>query len=1404
MKIHYLFEVSWEVCNKVGGINTVISTKAQELLSHLEGTYFAIGPDIAGKSLDRSIFVEDNNLFRAWHEQLQADGFQCKIGRWNIPGNPIAILVNFSRLYTQKDEILYELWTEHGLDSLAGGWDYIEPVLFGYEAGKLIEHFYKYFVSAEERLVVQIHEWLTGSTLLYLKKAVPQACTVFTTHATVMGRSMAGNKQPLYALLDAVKSDEKSKELHIEAKFNLEKLSAQTADVFTTVSEITSHECKYFLQKKPDFITPNGFNSDQIHSLDDLDKKRKNVRALLPRFVGAVTGKKVSDHAFYILTSGRYEFHNKGLDLFIDALAELRQELKSNDEVVAIIAVPAHQAGPNIQILKNYQNSFLAQIPHYATHYLFDENNDPIIQKLKYHQINNNPEDPLQVIFIPSYLDGQDGLLNIPYYELLSGMDLTAFPSYYEPWGYTPMESIAYGIPTITTSLAGFGSWILKNHPNQTAVTVLNRNDYNYDEVKNLLANKILEYLNSSEEKRQNDRLKAIEIAKECSWKNFITHYLTAYETGLKLVLQRSENFKTKIPLPLQQIKTSFQEPIWRKILIKPKYPPQLEPLLELMRNLWWTWHPEVEEFFASIHPENWELSAHNPLKMLEMIPYQQLIQLTHDQNFMDELSQIYHRFKSYMEEGLDYSKPSVAYFCMEYGFHSSLKLYAGGLGILAGDYLKEASDQRLPLTGIGLLFRYGYFHQTLSHDGMQVNQYLPQKFSVLPLIPVRDKDGKWITIQLTFPGREIHAKVWKIQVGRVELFLLDTDLDENAPEDRSITYQLYGGDSEVRLKQEILLGIGGVMVLEKLGKKIDVYHINEGHAAFSILKRIEQAMQQYVLNFHQALELVRNNTLFTTHTPVPAGHDVFSQELLRIYFADYCEKLNINWQDFVSLGLIGPYNKDEKFSMSILALKGSVQTNGVSKIHGTVTREMFAPLYPGFFTDELFIQHITNAVHLPTWMDPMWQQLLQKKYINILELDMSDPDNWKIFNELNEDEIWNVRKQLKSRLVEKIKIRLSEELVRRQEAPRHIVEILNTISDNALWFGFARRFATYKRAHLILNNTERLKRLVSNSDRPVFFVFAGKAHPADVEGQKLIQNIIQISRMPEFRGKILFLENYDMELAHLLVSGVDVWVNTPTRPLEASGTSGMKAVMNGVLNLSVSDGWWAEGYKPKAGWALEEKRTYLDQRLQDELDAETLYEIIEDEIVPSFFYRNPNDIPCKWIGFIRNAFTRIAPYYVTKRMINEYLQKYYFPLMKRYHQLTEKDLELFLEWMKWKRKVEENFNEIYERKLELPDSTIKPLVLGEDFIAAIELYLADLSPRDIKVELIFGQKIHDRIDQFLFIEEMKPTSFKNNIARFEAVLSNKKAGVFDYAIRVTPYNDLMPHRQDFPLVKWF
>lgn len=1401
----FLFEISWEVCNKVGGINTVIATKAIQMSSELNGQYIMIGPDIHKENNIKDIFIEDATLYRQWVNEARNEGFRFRIGRWNIAGQPLVILIDFTGLFAKKDEIFKLLWEEYKLDSIYGGWDYIEPALFGYEAARLIDSFYQFHVAAEDHIVAHFHEWMCGAGILYLKKHVPQIATVFTTHATVLGRSIAGTNMPLYDKMTEYKPEQTARELNITSKFSLEQLSAQHADAFTTVSKITARECKYFLAKEPDIVTPNGFEDSFVPNEQDFDYKRKEARDVLRKITRAVCGTDPGDDAFFVVNSGRYEFKNKGIDLFIDAMAELTKRNSFKRNLVAFITVPANNAGVRHDVHRHFTDNTIPEQCHYLTHYLFDEENDPIIRRLNEHGINNNPESKVKVIFIPSYLNGNDGLINKHYYDLLIGFDISVFPSYYEPWGYTPLESVAFKIPTITTTLAGFGMWIKESElKDKSGVKVIERNDYNDTDVVNAIVESLYNCVTHTAEECAYMREDAYQASRLALWDNQVKYYYEAYDLALNKVLSRSELFSTKkIARTVEVHEIAKSEPNWRKVFIKPNFPESLSKLIDLTKNLWWSWNMDAQKLFEEIHPQFWNKSGHNPITMLEMLSYDYLISLGQNTEFLKKLDKVHSAFTEYINVEPDQTKPSVAYFSMEYGLHASLKLYSGGLGILAGDYLKQASDSNVRMDAVGLLFRYGYFNQKISTFGDQISEYIPQKFSHLPIIPIRDENGEWRKITIAFPGRRVTAKMWKVEVGRVSLYLLDTDIDDNNMQDRALTHQLYGGDWEMRLKQEMLLGLGGIKMLNELNLKHDVYHCNEGHAAFMYLERLKNIIHDKVLSFAQALEIVRSSSIFTTHTPVPAGHDSFTEDMLRMYLAHYPEKLNISWDELYALGKMNPNNPNERFSMSILAMNASQEVNGVSKIHGRVTREMFTDLYKGYFPDELYIGHVTNGVHLPTWLADEWLTLFIDHGFDPMKSDQSDEANWAFVEKLSDEKIWNVRKNLKKKLITLLSDKLSKDLTQRQEAPKHIINVLENLDEKALFFGFARRFATYKRAHLLFRNLDRLKKIVNNEKYPVRFLFAGKAHPADKAGQDLIKRIIEISKMDDFAGKIIFLENYDSELAKVLIAGVDVWINTPTRPLEASGTSGMKASMNGVLNLSVLDGWWAEGYVPGGGWALKESRTYDNQQLQDELDVETLYNIIEDEVVPLYFKVNSNGYSCDWIQAIRKNLMQIAPRFTMKRMLDEYYSKYYARLHHRNSYLIENEFEAARNLSSWKRKILRNWNNIEVLEMKLHDSTARPLLLGEDFKARVKLFLAELDANDIRIDLLFGQKEQDVVKEIKFKSEMKLVSSDEHSATYECVISNPQSGVFDYAIRMRPYHPDLPHYQDFNLIKW-
>ena len=953
----YLFEVSWEVCNKVGGIYTVISTKAPSIQKQLDDNYILIGPDVWKETRNNPEFIEDKFLYRSWCVAAEGEGLKFKIGRWNISGSPIVILVDFTPFFSQKDIVFSRLWEKFQLDSISGQWDYIEPALFGVAAAFIIKSFYKFNLSASDRIVAQFHEWMTGTGALYLNDKVPQIGTVLTTHATVLGRCIAGNNLPLYGHLTEYNSESLARNMGVVSKYSLEKIAAQQSDCFTTVSEITAEECTHFLEKSVDIITPNGFDDAFVPSTENFEESRINSREKIKHVAESLLNQELKDDTLFLLNSGRYEFTNKGIDLYIDSLGQLNKSDQLKQTIVAYIAVPAHNIAPSAELLARMQHqNFDKPVSNdFCTHYLYNYDSDAMIKRIRENILTNSETDKVKIVIVPTYLNGEDGIFNIGYYDFLIGFDLSIFPSYYEPWGYTPLESIAFHIPTITTTLAGFGAWVKKLTPDSdNYTTVIYRDDENSAEVTRLITERVLIFVNSTQESKDVWREQAFELSKSALWENLADNYFEAYDLALKKSATRYEQYKAKTHSLLLDVKPKEQlNAVWKKILVKPSIPEKLAPLYKLTRNLWWTWNTDAIDLFESINPSLWEKCRQNPIALFENLNYDDYLALEKDVAFCEKMQKVFLNFQKYLCNGPEKAVEKVAYFSMEFGLHHSLKIYSGGLGILAGDYLKEASDSNANIIGISLLYRYGYFDQHISLLGDQIATYPPQKFSHLPLIPVLKKDeaeddaNNWVKVQLAAPGRNITAKVWRVDVGRTALYLLDTDIEENLPEDRIITHNLYGTGSELRFKQELLLGIGGIRCLDAIGYKPDIYHCNEGHAAFVGIERLRKYVQEEALTFNEAVEVVKASSLFTTHTPVPAGHDTFTEDLLRTYIPHFADRLHISWDAFMGLGKVDENDPNEKFSMSVLAATLSVDTNGVSKIHGRVTREMFSNLYP-------------------------------------------------------------------------------------------------------------------------------------------------------------------------------------------------------------------------------------------------------------------------------------------------------------------------------------------------------------------------------------------------------------------------------------------------------------------------
>ncbi len=1405
----YLFEVSWEVCNKVGSIHTLLSTKAGFLQKKLNNNYILIGPDVWRGESEHPEFIEDKELFAAWRQAAAMDGLRIRTGRWNVEGQPLAIIIDFTPFISQKDQIFRQMWDRFKLDSISGQWNYVEPVLFGYAVGLLIESFVKFNVPSGERALAHFHEWMTGSGILYLRDQVPAVTTVFTVHATVMGRTLACNYQPLYRDFEKFDAEARAREFNVVSKLSLEKLSAENADLFTAVSEQTVRECRHFLGKEADILTPNGIEDYLLVAGDQFESKRSSSREKLKKVSAALLDKAPDDDVMFVANSGRYEMKNKGIDVFIYSLAALKNNPALKKEVIAFIMVPANQIGPRRDLIDFLEGNtgHPGAAGKVLTHYLHDQDYDPVVQKLQAAGLNNDPADKVKVIFIPCYLNGNDGIFNVPYHDLLAGMDITVFPSYYEPWGYAPMESIALRIPTITTSLNGYGLWVNEHfHGEKSSIDIITRDEDNFQQVVDLISEKLAAFSALNDSEIDVIKQNAGEISKITLWKNFIVHYYSAYELALK----KSEPRVTGLPpteiteavAPVYKV-SKVHEPKWKTILVHKNIPSRLTALEQISGNLWWSWNERAAELFSSIDRELWNETGCNPVYFLEKVSYTRFMELEKDEAFLSEMDEVYDVFQKYLKEPFREGS-QVAYFSMEYGLHSSIPIYSGGLGVLAGDYLKEASDSKVDMVAVGLLYKYGYFKQQLAAGGEQIATYEPTNFAHLPARIVRNDDGDPLTISIAFPGRKVKARIWRIDVGRIPLFLLDTDIEDNQDHDRSITHHLYGGDWENRFKQEMLLGIGGIRALKVMDVDPHLFHCNEGHAAFIGIERLNQYINEQKLIFSQALEVVRASTLFTTHTPVPAGHDSFDENLLRTYIAHYPVRLNISWTQFMNLGKIHPEDPNENFSMSYLAANLSQEINGVSRLHGKVSRHIFNDLWKGYLPGELHIDYVTNGIHHDTWTSGVWKDFYRKvlgeDYVKTQHLSAT----WKPVLKADDSEIWKIRQLLRRNMIDYIMERTREIWIKKHESPRYFLNIRERLNPEYLTIGFARRFATYKRAQLLFRDIERLSAIVNHSERPVQFLFAGKAHPNDKLGQDLMKYIVGISKRQEFSGKIIFLQNYDMDLAKVLVKGVDVWLNTPTRPLEASGTSGIKAVMNGVLNFSVLDGWWLEGYRSGSGWALPEERIYDNQEFQDELDADTIYNIIEEEIAPAFYNRNSKGVPEKWVQMIKNSISGIAPMFTMRRMLNDYIKKFYNKQSRRLLRMKENDFALARQLSSWKSRFCLNWDSIEVVSLTYPETDGKVLMIGHELSGELVLDLKDIHAASVGVEQVVAD-IHPVSGETNIqdVQELQIIRSHGSIVHYRVQIYPTRAGAFHYGIRIYPKHPELPHRQDMGFVKW-
>jgi len=840
-----------------------------------------------------------------------------------------------------------------------------------------------------------------------------------------------------------------------------------------------------------------------------------------------------------------------------------------------------------------------------------------------------------------------------------------------------------------------------------------------------------------------------------------------------------------------------------REFRVVPYLPEKIKPLLKIAYNLWWVWDYDAIDLFRRLDVDLWRDTEHNPVKLLGLIPQSVLDQAAESESFIAHMERVENALerhltrKSWYDENNDkFDSTRIAYFSAEFGVHECLPVYSGGLGVLAGDHLKSASELGIPLYGVGLMYRLGYFRQYLNLDGWQQERYPETDFYNTPISPVVDDSGKAFLIDVDLPGRKVYARIWKALIGRVELFLLDANIDENAPEDRLITDQLYGGDIEMRIKQEILLGIGGVRALNKTGINITVYHMNEGHAAFLALERIRLAMKDQNLTFDEAHEFVTSSNVFTTHTPVPAGNDRFEPELVDQYFSDYYDELNISRDRFLSLGRENPFDKKEKFCMTVLAIKTAFAANGVSKLHGEVSRNMWNNVWMSIPANEIPIGHVTNGIQTMSWTSDEMMRLFYR-YLGPAWID--DPTSksiWKRIDNIPDSELWRCRERLRERLVGFARKRLKKQLLSRG-VPKKYAEVASSVLDpETLTIGFARRFATYKRATLIFRDIERLTAILTSANRPVQIVFSGKAHPKDNLGKELIKNIIHLSRDEKLRKKIVFLEDYDINVARYLVQGVDIWLNNPIRPKEASGTSGMKVVANGGLNISVLDGWWDEAYDSNNGWAVGNGEVYDDPEYQDEVESLSVYNILEEEVIPLFYKRGEDGLPLEWLARIRGSMKSIIPEFNTNRMVKDYAEKYYHTGYVNFTRYSDDSFKVTKNMAAWKEKIKSIWDDAAVLDLNIEGTA--DIRVGSKTKVRAEIRLGRIDPEDVQVELVFGY-----IDRSGDISEgvaspMHKISDKGKgVFLYEGQMLCLNSGRFGYSVRIKPHHSDMVRKFD-------
>lgn len=1405
-----LFEVSWEVCNKVGGIYAVVSSKILEALAAFGENYFLLGPDL-GNNPD---FEEtDEPCWQELRQETDRRNLSCRFGRWNIPGRPKVILVGYRDRYDQS-QLLFSLWNRYGVDSISGGWDYVEPVMFSTACGEVIEAACKALhIPADGPALAHFHEWMCGGGLLYLKTNAPYVGTVFTTHATMLGRSMAGSGFDIYKQMHQINPKHEAGAYNITAKCSMETASAREADCFTTVSRITADEAGVFLGRTPDVLTLNGLD---LRVIPDYSRDRSLAAASRQRLLeaaGRLLRRRLPEDTRIFLVSGRYEYHNKGIDVFLDALGMVNTALsQSQSNVLALCAVMGGHSGVNADAVSGDPAKLPGQGGFWiSSHHVYNQPNDPILNACQRLGLDNRPENHVQVIFDPALLDGKDGFLNMRYEEVLAACDLGVFPSWYEPWGYTPQESAAHAVPTVTTDLSGFGMWVRSSQRDKNGVTIICRRQTSYDETAASLRDVLLQYASLPEEQMQEHRHMVRHVAEGCSWEQFFPYYVQAYGLALDKARQRSSQPAGGSTTLTRVLATTMSTtPNLHSFTALTSLPPAIGRLRELAHNLWWSWHPECHYLFSALNEEEWERSNHNPIATLEKATRARLIIVAHEQSYLRLYNQTMAAFDAYMAEAPQSFGPltpqqPLAYFSTEYGLSECLPIYSGGLGVLSGDHLKSASDLNIPLVAVGLLYKNGYFRQIIDKNGDQTPVYPENDFATLPIEQVKDQDGKPREIYLQMPGRRLHVQIWLVRVGRINLYLLDTNLPSNTAEDRKITARLYEADRDIRLRQEILLGRGGVSMLRALDIRPAAYHMNEGHSAFLIFERIRLLMQENGLSFEEAGEVVRGSTLFTTHTPVDAGNERFSLESMEAYFKPYIQTVGISWQTLVNMGRFEGSERNV-FEMTVLALKYSMKANGVSALHGVVSRHMWQEGWQEVPVAEIPIFSVTNGIHVPSYAGPAMRPLLQKHLgEGWQELTPDDP-KWTRIADIPDADLWTARQTQKKHLLEAIRSSLPEFFKKFAIPYEKQQEMTSRLTPETLVIGFARRFAPYKRATLLFADVDRLARILEKSGQPVIFVFAGKAHPADGQGIGLIRELFQHMLSPRFFGKIFFIEDYSLAVSRLMVQGCDVWLNNPRRPYEACGTSGQKVAVNGGLNLSVADGWWCEGYNGTNGWTVGPlvAKGSLGPEQSDYDDAASLYSLLEDKVIPLYFERDADNRPHNWLLRVRKAMQTLIAQYSSHRMLRDYLSDYYIPAATSHQELRSNHYALARHLSQWKQDVNVRFGSVQMDTIRIEGIKEDSLLDGQSLHVAVTVHPGSMKLDELLVQLVAGPGDGSTFTETPDVVEMQPESEGvDGTMTFVCTYTPSRSGIHVYGVRVMPCTEGLSSPLETRLVLW-